>query len=208
MKSFFLTLLFFLGLVTLTNGQTNDNQKSETPTWTEEDRRYLLDNLTRSLEELTEEVQNLTEEQWNFKENQDRWSINQIVEHLAVYELIFMNQISVALQMGEFPQIKKYPADSLFLGNDPDKNNTTDFTKPFSYSVPLGNNNGIDNLTWLTTMRKDSIEFIKTEDRNLRLYYVNFGPNIHQKCMQIFSHTYRHLKQVENVKSHPDYPKS
>ncbi|WP_424963891.1 DinB family protein [Ekhidna sp.] len=208
MKIPLITLILFLGLIISSNGQANDNQKQETPTWTEEDRRYLLDNLTRSLNELTKEVRNLTEEQWNFKENQDRWSINQIVEHLAIYELIFMNEISVALQMGEFPQIKKYPADSLFLGTDPNKNNTTDFTKPFSYSVPLGNNDGIDNLTWLTTMRRDSIEFVRTDDRNLRLHYVNFGPNIHHKCMQIFSHTDRHLKQIKNVKSHSDYPKS
>ena len=208
MKISTLTFALLLGLATSTYGQANEDKKSASPVWTEEDRSYLLNNLTRSLEKLTNEVGNLTEEQWNFKENPDRWSINQIVEHLAIYELIFMNQISVALQMGEFPQIKKYPVDSLFLGNSPNKNNTTDFTKPFSYTVPLGNNDGIDNLTWLTTMRNDSIEFVRTEERNLRLYYVNFGPNIHQKCMQIFSHTDRHLKQIREVKSHPNYPES
>lgn len=103
MKISILTLLCFLGLVISTKGQANEDQKSETPIWTEEDRRYLLDNLIRSKEELTKEVQNLTEEQWKFQENSDRWSINKIVEHLAIYELIFMNEISVALQMGEFP---------------------------------------------------------------------------------------------------------
>ena len=208
MKISTLTFALILGLVTSTYGQANEDKKSETPVWTEEDRSYLLNNLTRSLDELTTEVENLTEEQWNFKENPDRWSINQIVEHLAIYELIFMNQISVALQMGEFPQIKKYPADSLFLGNSSNKNSTTDFTKPFSYTVPLGNNDGINNLIWLTTMRNDSIAFVRTEERNLRLYYVNFGPNIHQKCMQIFSHTDRHLRQIKEVKSHPNYPES
>ena len=207
MKISILTLLLFLGLVISTEGQVSKDQKSETPVWTEEDRKYLLDNLIQSKDELTKEVQNLTEEQWNFKENPDRWSINQIVEHLAIWELIVMHEISVALQMGEFPQIKKYPPDSIFLGS-PNKEVTTDFTKPFSYPVPLGNNTGENNLTWLTTMRNDSIEFVRYEERNLRLYYVNFGPNIHQKCMQIFSHTNRHLRQIKAVKSHPDYPKS
>lgn len=208
MKISILTFALLIGLISSTYGQAGDSKESESPVWTEEDQSYLLNNLTRSLKELTNEVENLTEEQWNFKENTDRWSINQIVEHLAIYELIFMNQISVALQMGEFPQIKKYPADSLFLGNNPNKNNTTDFTKPFSYTVPLGNNDGINNLTWLKTMRKDSIEFVRTEERNLRIYYVNFGPNIHQKCMQIFSHTDRHLRQIKEVKSNPNYPES
>ena len=208
MKILALTFLLLLVLVTATNGQADEMEESAFPVWTEEDRSYLLDNLTRSLEELTNEVVNLTDEQWNFRENPDRWSINQIVEHLAIYELIFMNQISVALQMGEFPQIKKYPADSLFLGDSPNKNKTTDFTKPFSYTVPLGNNHGINNLTWLKTMRNDSIDFVRTEERNLRLYYVNFGPNIHQQIMQIFSHTDRHLRQIKEVKLHPNYPES
>lgn len=207
MKLSLSALLLFLGLVTLTKGQTSEEQESETPVWTEEDREYLLSNLTQSKEELIEETQNLTEEQWNFKENPGRWSINQIVEHLAIWELIVMHEISVALQMGEFPQIKKYPPDSIFLGS-PNKEVTTDFTKPFSYPVPLGNNTGENNLTWLTTMRGESIEFVKTENRNLRLYYINFGPNIHQKCMQIFAYTYRHLNQIREIKEHPNFPRS
>ena len=176
------------------------------PTWTEEDRQYLLTNLTTSKLALEKELQDLSKDQWNFKSNSDEWSINQIVEHLAIYELIFMNGITTALQMGEFPKVKQYPPDSLFLGDSPRPNETTDFTKPFSYTVPLGNNEGKNNLIWLSTMREESIEFVKREDRNLRVYYVNFGPNIHQTCMQIFSHTNRHLKQIKRIKTHPEFP--
>lgn len=207
MQSLLLIPFLLFGLVTTSSGQAKENQKSATPVWTGEDRKYLLDNLIRSKEELIAAVVNLTEAQWNFKEEEERWSINQIVEHLAIYELIFMNQISVALQIGELPQVKQYPPDSLFLGKDPQKNTTTDYTKPFSHTVPLGNNKGLSNLTWLTTMRNETVEFVATEERNLRVYYINFGPNIHQKCTQIFSHTDRHLHQIKTVKSHPDYPK-
>ena len=208
MKLIFATLILFTGIAIPSQAQTNEDQASDTPLWTEEDRQYLLDNLIKSKEELIQGTKNLTDEQWNFRESSDRWNINQIVEHVAIWELIVMNEISVALQMGEFPQIKKYPPDSLFLGQDPNNNETTDFTKPFSYSVPLGNNEGTNNLIWLTKMRDESIEFVKKETRNLRLYYINFGPNIHHKCMQIFAHTYRHLQQIRKVKAHPNYPKS
>jgi hypothetical protein len=175
--------------------------------WTEEDRAYLLENLLRSRADLIAAVENLSEEQWNFKEDESRWSINQIVEHVAIYELLFMDQIAVALQMGEFPQIDKYPPDSLFLGDNPESQVTTDFTGPFSYTVPLGNNEGPDNLTWLLKMREESIEFVRNEKRNLRIYYFSFALNVHQKLMQIFSHTDRHLKQINKVKQHPEYPK-
>jgi hypothetical protein len=206
MKSFFATLILFIGIAFSINAQTNAEQVSDSPIWTEEDRKYLLDNLIKSKEELIQETENLTDEQWNFKESPDRWNINQIVEHLAIWELIVMNEIAVALQMGEIPQIKKYPPDSLFLGLDPKKNETTDFTKPFSYSVPLGNNKGRNNLIWSTKMKDESIEFVNDETRNLRLYYINYGANIHHKCMQIFAHTNRHLRQIKKIKTHPSYP--
>ena len=90
---------------------------------------------------------------------------------------------------------------------DKKKNNTTDFTKPFSYSVPLGNNKGLDNSTWVLTMRQEVIDFVKSEDKNLRIYYVNFGPNIHQKCNKIFSHSYRHLRQIKRIKACADFSK-
>jgi len=209
MKSFLATLTLMLGLMISSNGQTNPEQSSTKPEWTEADRKYLLDNLIRSKEELIEETKNLTSEQWNFKESPDRWSINQIVEHIALYEIIFMNEISVGLQMGPFPNFTHYAPDILFLDQDPEglkKNNTTDFTKPFSITVPLGNNEGKDNLTWLTKMRDESIEFVKSETRNIRWHYINFGPNVHQKCMMIFTHNDRHLRQIRKVKAHPNYP--
>jgi hypothetical protein len=203
-----LTFVLHLGLVILSYGQVNEKQPSA-PAWTETDRQYLLDNLIRSKEALFAETKGLTDEQWNFKESPDAWSINQIVEHLALYELIFVNDIAVALQMGPLPEFTHYAPDSLFTDQDSldlRQNKTTDFTKPFSYTVPLGNNKGTNNLIWVTKMRQETIDFVRTEDRNLRTYYVNFGPNVHQRCMMIFSHSDRHLRQIKRVKTHPTYP--
>ncbi|MEQ9425432.1 MAG: DinB family protein [Cyclobacteriaceae bacterium] len=209
MKLPFTILILLFGLSITSNGQ-NDDPSVLTLKWTEEDRNYLLENLIRSKEELIEETQNLTTQQWNFKGSPDRWSINQIVEHIALYELIFMNAISVALQKGPVPNFPHYAPDSLFVDQDPyglKQNKTTDFTKPFSITVPLGNNEGQDNLTWLLKMRDESIEFIQIDKRNLREYYINFGPNVHQKCMMIFVHTDRHIRQIKKVKAHEKYPK-
>ncbi len=209
MKSRFIVIFMLFRLALPGIGQVDEI--TDSPNWTEADREYLLNNLVRSKNSLMEETNGLTEEQWNFKGDPDQWSINQIIEHLALYELIFMNDIAVALQIGPLPKFTHYAPDSLFLDQDPmdlKKNVTTNFTKPFSYTVPLGNNEGRDNLTWLTKMRQETIDFVKSEDRNLRIYYVNFGPNIHQKCMMIFSHSDRHLRQIRRVKSNPNFPKS
>ena len=210
MKSFLTTLTFVFGFFILSNGQAKADQPSTTPVWTEADRKYLLDNLIRSKQELIDETKNLTTKQWNFKESPDRWSINQIVEHICLWELIQMNEISVALQMGPVPEYTNYLPDSLFVDNDPkglNKKVTTDFTKPFTYGVPLGNNEGKNNIIWLTTMRNESIEYLKSETKNIRIHYICFGPNIHQKYMMFFRHSFKHLAQIKKVKAHANYPK-
>jgi hypothetical protein len=210
MKFFLVALSFVSWCFIPSKGQTNSSQPSKTPIWTEADKKYLLDNLIRSKQELIDETKNLTKEQWNFKESPDRWSINQIVEHIDLYELILMHEISMALQNEPIPAFEHFLPDSVFIDPDPKslkKNITTDFTKPFTISVPLGNNEGGNNIIWLTTMRDESIDYLKKTTENIRLHYICFGPNVHQQYMMIFRHTFRHVRQIKKVKAHPNYPK-
>ena len=210
MKTTLLILTLIFGLLILSEGQTPTDKSVEVPTWTEADRKYLLDNLIRSKEELLAATKDLTTKQWNFKESPDRWSINQIVEHLCLWELIQMSEISTSMQIGPLPDFTNYLPDSAFINKDTKrlkKNITTDYTKPFTYGVPLGNNEGKNNAIWFTTMRNESIDFLQKTDLNLRVHYIYFVPNIHQKYMAFFQHTFRHLGQIKDIKSHPNYPK-
>ena len=211
MKTILITLIFIFGLLILSTGQTKTDEPAKMPVWTEVDRKYLLDNLIRSKEEIIAETRNLTKEQWNFKESPDRWSINQIVEHIDLWELLFMHEISQALAKESDPNFKYFSLDSVFLDQDPKglkKNNALEYTKPFSFAVPLGNNEGKNNVTWLTTMRNESIDYLKKETKNIRLQYdYCSGVNVHQYYIMIYSHTDRHLRQLRKVKAHPNYPK-
>ena len=57
-------------------------------------------------------------------------------------------------------------------------------------------------------MRNESIEYLKNENKNIRLQYdYGSGVNVHQYYIMIFSHTDRHLRQLKKVKAHPNYPK-
>ena len=210
MKIILVTLTFVFGLLTFSKGQTSTDKPSSAPTWTATDKKYLLDNLIRTKKELIAETKNLTKKQWDFKESPDRWSINQIVEHIDRYELIFMHEVSVSLQMGPIPDFPQHLPDSMFVDQDPKdlkKNNTTDFTKPFTISVPIGNNEGVNNMVWFNKMRDESIDYLTSTTQNLRQHYVNFGPDVHQKFMMIFTHTDRHIRQIRRVKANPNYPK-
>jgi hypothetical protein len=211
MKPILATLIFVCTLLTIGRGQDQTDKLGSAPAWTEEDRKYLFDNLTRTKEAITAETKKLTKEQWNFKESPDRWSINQIVEHIAIWELLFMHEISQALAREPDPNFANIISDSVFYDLDPNglkKKNAMEYTKPFSFAIPLGNNEGKNNVIWLTTMRNESIDFLEKEKKNIRLQYdYCSGVNVHQYYLMIIRHSGRHLRQIRKVKEHPNYPK-
>lgn len=205
-----LTLLIFYSILQVAT-QTVYAQSHPIPVWTESDRKYLLDNLVRSREEIMDETKNLTKAQWAFKESPERWNINQIIEHIAIWELLFMREISQALAQKPDSTFTNFPTDSIFLNHDPkglSPKSALEYTKPFSFAVPLGNNEGVHNVIWFNTMRNESIEYLKSEMRNMRLHYIcRSGRNVHHNYMIIFEHTDNHLRQIRKVKTHPKYPK-
>jgi len=179
--------------------------------WTEDDRKYLLENLIRSRDELLKETDGLSKKQWEFKESADRWSINQVVEHLAIFELIFDREIGRALGGKPQPEFNKDVKPDSFYTNfimEETPHVTVEYTKPFTYSVPLGLNDIKSNLAWFVKMRNESVEYLKTTKEDLRLYYRNAGiANLHQTYIYVFGHVDRHLRQIKKVKQHPNYPK-
>ena len=112
----------------------------ETKLWTEADRKYLLDNLTRSRDELIRETKGLSLAQWNFKESPERWSINQIVEHIATWELLLDHEISRGLTAGPQPELSKMArTDSEYVAfiMEEKPHVTEEYTKPFTFTIPM-----------------------------------------------------------------------
>lgn len=187
-------------------------QAQETRLWTETDRKYLTENLTRSRDELIKETKGLTKAQWSFKESPDRWSINQIVEHIAIWELLMSHDVSRAFSNGPQPEMTaNAAADSVFYNfiMEDKKHISTDYTKPFTYTIPSGNNDLANNLSWLLKMRNESIGFVGNTPEDLRLYFMHgSSSSIHTRYITIFGHLDRHLRQLKKVKQHPKYPKA
>ena len=183
----------------------------ETPQWTAADRKYLVENLTRSRDELLRETKDLTKAQWSFKESPDRWSINEIVEHIAIWELLMTHDVSRQLAAGPHPELgTKALPDSVVYGfiMEDEKHVSTDYTKPFTYTLPMGINELKNNVLWLMKMRNESIQYVSQTSDDLRAYYSAGRPrNTHQTYITLFGHTDRHLRQIRKVKQHPNYPK-
>lgn len=179
--------------------------------WTETDRAYLLKNLTETRDALIAETKDLKKSQWDFKESPDRWSIRQITEHVAFWELIMQRDISRSLALGPNPeQAAKVRDDKTIEGYilEETPHVSNDYTQPFTFSQPLGLNRGQDNVTWFLKMRNEEIEYIGKTSDNLRLYiFPTNGNNTHQLFITTWGHTFRHLRQIKKVKQHPNFPK-
>lgn len=204
MKHLFFIMLIMIGFVA-------SGFLQEPKSWSGEDRKYLLENLSRTRELVINETKGLSKAQWNFKESPDRWSINQVVEHLAFWELILDREITQALTAGPRPElIKGGRTDSAVLAFLMEENPhiAPEYTKPFTYTVPMGVNEGQNNLAWFLKMRNEAIGYTDSTKTDLRAYFMRPGRgNIHQVFMTIFAHTDRHLKQIRRVKQDPKYPK-
>jgi hypothetical protein len=193
-------------------GLLSQSTAQEAKLWTEADRKYLIDNLIRTKSELCSATNNLTEKQWRFKESPEKWSINQVVEHIAIYELMFQRQITQTLASGARPELNKLAkADSTYLNYvlDPQPRLTTEFTKPFSYADPMGLNDGENNMAWFVKMRNESIAYLHATSDDLRSFYLTTErPNVHQLYLWTFGHVDRALRQINRIKQHGDYPSS
>lgn len=180
-------------------------------TWTEDDRQYLLDHLIKSRDSLVAETANLSEKQWQFKESAERWSINEVVEHIALWELLLAREISMSLAAGPQPHLNaSAKTDSAVLGfiMETKPHVSVAYTKPFTFTLPMGLNELKNNLAWFLKMRNESIAYLQDAKEDLRSHYLKAGrSNTHQTYITVFGHTYRHLRQIRKIKEHADYPR-
>jgi len=180
--------------------------------WTENDRKYLLDSLISSRNLLMKETENLSNVEWNFKESPGRWSIKEVVEHIGIWELLLAHEVSKALSAG--PQLelnKTVKPDSIFYRfiMEEKPHISVEYTKPFTYTLPIGLNDGKNSLAWFLKMRNESIEWLKIANEDLRSYYLKPGrPNIHQVYITTYGHTLRHIRQIQKIKINVRYPRS
>ncbi|MGA0560418.1 DinB family protein [Larkinella sp. VNQ87] len=177
--------------------------------WTAADQQYTVENLKRTRDELVRETANLTDAQWHFHETPERWSIAEVVEHLALWEIIWAREISIGTRNKPQPELNQtsrpdsYYA-SFIMEDTPHKSS--------EMSKPLGLLRGKDNLTFFLWHRNLAIAFAETTKADMRAQFeftaAGDNPrNMHQVYIYQWGHVDRHLRQIRKVKAHPNYPK-
>jgi len=179
---------------------------------TPEDRAKVVKHLTSTRDQVLAESEKLTDAQWSFKPGPDRWSVGEVVEHLALAEpLLFdMQQKTVT---GPAITADQRAASS---GND-DKilimvtDRTQKATAPEQIRPgKLGSRAQV--LAAFKDNRAKTLNYAETTKDDLR-GHASESPifkavDAYQWLLFLSAHTDRHLAQIREVKADPKFPKS
>lgn len=148
--------------------------------WTAADKQSAIDNLVRTRDAVVKETENLTPEQWAFRESPDRWSIAQIVEHLALWEIVWFRELSIGTRNKPQPElIKTSRPDSYYHEFIMEPNPH----KAAEIAAPTGFIKGKDNLSFFLRGREQSLTFVRTSEADMRAIF----------------RTHRHLRPAQHA---------
>ncbi len=199
MKSIFFTLVCCFIFSQSLNGQDT--------LWTKENKQALIEQFKRTSAQVNLETAHLTSAQWNFKPTPTSWSISDVLEHLSMWEVITLWDVSYAVYLGPKPEL------AITCASDSTSTAFIYEAKPHtspSFTVPTGLISPENNLKIFNTRSDEIIQSIETSDLNFKIY-IRLGNNgVNRNLAQLYiiqyGHVDRHLRQILKNKAHPNFP--
>jgi len=168
-----------------------------------------LQYLESTKKNVMETTKGLSEAQWNFKPAPDRWSVAQVMEHIAAAE-DFLRDVTKDKVMtspaGESARdVKK--TDEAVLAMVPDRTHKAQAPEPLVPSNRFGSPDG--SLKHFVESRSATEDFLKST-AGLRDHVMDspLGKlDGYEFVLFIAAHSERHTKQINEVKADPNFPK-
>jgi len=161
---------------------------------------------------VVDSTKGLSDAQWNFKAAPDRWSIAEVVEHLAAAEDMIrgLTQEQVmktpAITPRDPAELKKI--DDGVLAQVPDRSHKMQAPEPLKPTNRFGSPAEAEK--HFLESRGTTEEFLKTTP-DLRAHAVDspMGEKLdgYEWVLLIAAHSERHTKQILEVKADPNFPK-
>lgn len=176
-----------------------------------QERAYAVTYLTETRTGVFNAVKGLSDAQWRFKPAPDRWSIAEVVEHLAIVEPILTKQVLVNLDTAppaSADALKNAKEkDAAILAKVPDR--STKFQAPAEIQ-PTGRFTPTAGLHQFQDERNQTIALVKSipDLRGHVIAHPALGPlDGYQWVLAIAAHSERHTKQILEVKADPNFPR-
>jgi len=156
-----------------------------------------------------ESVKGLSDAQWNFKAGPDRWSIAQVMEHIAAAEdFIRGMDAEQVMKAPAVPDRDVKKTDDNVLAMVPDRSQKVQAPEPLVPTNRFGSPEG--SVKHFVESRAKTEEFLKTTS-GLRDHVADSPVgklDAYEFVLLIAAHSERHTKQILEVKADPNYPKN
>jgi uncharacterized damage-inducible protein DinB len=181
---------------------------SQDVTPTERDRaiRYLADTRDR----LADAVKGLSDAQWKFKPAPDRWSVAEVVEHIAVVEELVVTNMLGKLDQAPAGAADRDPkqVDAIVLAKMPDRSTKVQAPQQIQ---PTGRWTPQGALDHFLASRVQTTQIAKSSPdlRGHVIAHPVFGPmDGYEWVLALAGHSERHTKQILEVKADPNFPQN
>jgi uncharacterized damage-inducible protein DinB len=176
-----------------------------------QDRDAVVKYLTTTRDQVIAETEKLSDAQWNFKPGPDRWSVGEVVEHLALAES-FLGETRQKVMKGPAPtaeQLAKAKGqDAVILKAIPDRTQKVQAPEPIQPKERFGPRSKV--MAAYRERRAQTLDYAQktTDDLRSRVGDSPLGPlDGYQWLLFTAAHNERHLGQIREVKADPNFPK-
>jgi len=175
-----------------------------------EDRAAGLAYLEKTRAGVVDAAKGLSDAQLNFKPAPEKWSVAQVLEHIASAEDLLMgmaNQAMAGPPRAEGENVKEI--DALILAALPDRTQKRSAPEPLIPTNRYGS--AAEALKHFEESRAKTVALVK-DGKGLRAHATEspLGKNLdpYEWALFIAAHSERHTKQMLEVKANPAFPKS
>ena len=175
-----------------------------------EEKDKALQYLESTKKMVQDSTKGLSEAQWNFKAGPDRWSIAQVLEHIAAAEDFIRGIVVEKVMLAPaVPDRDLKKTDEAVLAMIPDRSHKAQAPEPIVPTNRFGSPEGA--MKHFLESRTTTENFLKTTT-GLRDHAVDspMGMKLdgYEFILLIAAHSERHTKQILEVKADPNFPKN
>jgi len=181
--------------------------------YSDSDRKNAINELEEGHRIVSVMLESCTAKQSTFKAAASKWSILEIVEHLALTEDMLFATIKKNLETGK-PSDTPPPQDpevfdALILKAIADRSQKATAPEP---ATPKGTYSDLDQARQAFGERRSkTVDWVRANKLPLRKYRSQSPVgemDAHQWILLLAAHTKRHAAQIEEVMQNPEYPKA
>lgn len=184
----------------------------KTNTLSKEERKFAQNYLKDTRADLAKSIKGLSDAQLNYKPAEDRWSVKEVVQHLAIAENGLWHMAEESLKHPATPEKRSEikVTDEAFIKMVTDRTNKIKTAEPL-YPQNASWKTAETAMDEIKTKRNNLIQYVKTTTEDLRNHMVElpFGMvDTYQVILMVAAHTNRHMQQINEVKADPGFPKN